>query len=66
MRQIYWVGPILGAIIGTAFFKYVLHFKWQVNGCSWCHSLDQRLAKTSLPVPQASDKLPFDGTCSDK
>ena len=66
MWQIYWVGPILGAIIGTAFFKFVLHFKWQVNGCGWRHPLFQRLIETSMAVPQAADKLSVDGICISK
>jgi glycerol uptake facilitator-like aquaporin len=56
---IYWVGPIPGAILGAAFYKYCLHQKWEIKSCR-----DRRPPRTTLDPRMTNDEdVPMEDTC---
>jgi len=57
---IYWAAPIPGAIIGAAFYKYLLHQKWEMKSCQ--PRRPKRAADSQEPIISDED-LPIEDTC---
>jgi MIP family channel proteins len=55
-HYVYWVGPILGAVCGAAFYKMILHMPWKAKSCRDVHP--KGYASTV-----SSGQVPLENTC---